>query len=192
MSEQRATQPTPATPADAKSARPASFDQLVAQNMGLLEATARSLTRSDSDARDLVQDTIEKALRSFASFRPGSDGRAWLLSILHHRFIDSCRQAANRAIRVDADKVADVIAMPPAEDRPAWENVSLAQVRQALGNIGDEFRLIFELYEFEGVSYRQIAEKLGIPPATVGTRLCRARRKLKEALMEMLQPRENE
>ena len=68
------------------------FEQLVREHENALITFALRLSGSRSDASDLVQDTLERALRSFDSFTPGTNGRAWLFTILRHTFIDRCRR----------------------------------------------------------------------------------------------------
>jgi RNA polymerase sigma-70 factor, ECF subfamily len=160
------------------------FGAFVQEHESALQATALRLTGNATDARDLVQDTLERGLRNLARYKPGTDGRAWLLTILHHLFIDRCRsRTRERRADVSAEQVEERIAAPEAEALPAWAAVSPEQLQAALERIPEEFRLVYQLHAVEGRSYLEISERLGIPKATVGTRLIRARRRLKELIL---------
>jgi RNA polymerase sigma-70 factor (ECF subfamily) len=110
--------------------------------------------------------------------------RAWLFAILNNLFIDKCRsRIRERRADVSAEDVQERVAAPEPDAQPAWATISPEQLREALDKIPEEFRLVYQLHALEGRSYIEIAERLGIPKATVGTRLIRARRRLKELLM---------
>lgn len=160
------------------------FGAFVREHEAALNATALRLCGNATDARDLVQDTLERGLRSLSRYKVGTDGRAWLLTILHNIFIDRCRsRTRERRADVSAEQVEERVAAPEAEAQPSWAAISPEQLREALEKIPEEFRLVYQLHALEGRSYNEIAERLGIPKATVGTRLIRARRRLKELLM---------
>jgi len=160
------------------------FGTFVREHEAALNATALRLCGNATDARDLVQDTLERGLRSLSRYKVGTDGRAWLLTILHNIFIDRCRsRTREKRADVSAEQVEERIAAPEAEAQPFWATISPEQLREALEKIPEEFRLVYQLHALEGRSYIEIAERLGIPKATVGTRLIRARRRLKELLM---------
>jgi RNA polymerase sigma-70 factor (ECF subfamily) len=146
-----------------------------------LRAVALRLCGNRADAQDLVQDVYERAFRRFEALRPDSNVRAWLTTILHNLFIDRCR-AARRTPKV----VPLTDALPQHEQEqqepPAWATIPADQVREAIATLPREFRAVYELHA-AGRSYDEIAETLGLPKATVGTRLLRARRKLKTALL---------
>jgi len=136
------------------------------------------LCRNETDAHDLVQDTLERALRAAGSLPPGANVRGWLLTILRNLFIDRMRSARRwRTTEVPADLRA-----PEPEEAPAWQSIGVADVRDALGSVDERFRRAYEMYELEGRSYKEIASALGIPVVTVGTKLLRVRRKLAATL----------
>lgn len=186
MASSPAFSPCPPCPAE----RPAHgegvprFDTLVREHGPALLSIAYRLCGNRSDALDLVQDTFERGLRSFSRFEPGTNSRAWLATILGNLFIDRCRarvrqeRVGGAAVPIDEELVAE----PPAEEAPAWGAITVDQVREALASLGEGFRVVYELHSLEGYSYNEIAERLGIPRATVGTRLNRARRRLRELL----------
>lgn len=159
------------------------FPDAVGKHDQALFAIARRLCGNDADARDLVHDTYERALRCQASYTDSGNLKSWLLTILHNIFIDRCRRA-RRSPRTETIDNMDV-AVPEPVAPPAWVNVSVEQVNRAVGQIGPEFRAVYQLH-CAGDSYDVIAKKLGIAKATVGTRLVRARKKLKDMLAREL------
>lgn len=147
----------------------------VASHRDALYGRALRLCGDGEQARDLVQDTMERALRRRESFVAGSNLRAWLMTILANRFLDVVRRA--RIVRVVAIEDREVAAEPPAEAR-----VSAEQLRAAVAALPDELREIITLHAMDGLGYRAIADRLGLPMGTVGTRLARARAHLQTAL----------
>jgi len=146
----------------------------------VLYARAMRLLRSRHDAMDLVQDTYERALRGRASFEPGTNLRHWLMTILYNLFLDRCRRLARepRSICIDEQDVAS-----PEPDAPEpWETVTKEQISAALAELDRPFREVYELRLLDNCSYDEIADRLTIPRSTVGTRLMRARHKLRQNL----------
>jgi RNA polymerase sigma-70 factor (ECF subfamily) len=149
----------------------------------VLVSTARRLCGSHADADDLVHDTYERALRAWDRYTDRGNLKSWLMAIMHNLFIDRCRKG-KREPRTDAVEDHEVATPEPIEP-PAWANVTPAQVARALEELGGEFRAVYELHA-AGKSYDEIAATLSIAKATVGTRLLRARKKLKQALLREL------
>jgi RNA polymerase sigma-70 factor, ECF subfamily len=161
------------------------FRRLVQQHERALYAIALRLCGTPSDARDLVQDTFECALRHFDRFQEITDGRPWLLTILRHVFLNQCRiRTRERRCSVSVEEVEERIAVPEVEPPSAWAAFSLEQLHAALEEIPEEFRKVYQLHVFEGLSYEEIAGRLRIAKATVGTRLIRARSKLRTRMTE--------
>lgn len=156
--------------------------RLLAEEHGVLLARARKLCRNDQDARDLVQATAVRVLERSDRFTPGEHGRGWLATVLSNLFIDRCRRESRRR-PVEALE-PDQIAAPVDDDapEPRWSRVTPAELRAALDRLDPPSRQVFELFELEQRSYIEIAERLGIAKNTVGTRLIRARAKLKKML----------
>ena len=156
------------------------FAQAVREHEALLTGIARRLCGNDADAADLVHDTYERALRAWDRYSDRGNLRSWMVAILNNLFIDRCRKT-RRTPRTEAIDDLELPAPEPVAP-PAWSTVTEAQVDAALGTIGAEFRRVYELHAL-GRSYDEIATELNIAKATVGTRLIRARKKLKDALM---------
>jgi RNA polymerase sigma-70 factor (ECF subfamily) len=159
---------------------PAAFDALVRDHGHVVRALGLRLAGTEVDADDLVQDCLERAMRRFDTLTPGTNARAWLLTILHNAFIDRCRRRTVDKLADDIDGVQ--LAAPEPSEPPAWTSVTADQLAAAVAKLDDEFRAVYERH-VEGRSYQAIASELGIPVNTVGTRLSRARSKLR-ALLE--------
>jgi len=161
-----------------------SFEELALPLFAKLYNFAYWLTQDRAAAEDLVQETYMKALRGFSSFQQGTNCRAWMYKILRNAFLTT--QAGLKAgalISFDSDD--DKVAEPAATDTP--ESVLLARVeleaiQKALTNLPVKFREIILLCDVEEMSYHEIAETLRIPMGTVMSRLCRARKAMREML----------
>jgi RNA polymerase sigma-70 factor (ECF subfamily) len=154
--------------------------------LGALRRYARSLTRDETRAEDLVQDTLVRAYERRSSFRPGGNLRSWLLSILHNTFIDSRRRHVAELRRLEhAASFVDTAAPPEQESR-----VRLQQVQAAFMSLPDEQRAALHLVAIEGLSYQEAANALNIPVGTLMSRLGRARAALRgfEAGADLAQP----
>jgi RNA polymerase sigma-70 factor, ECF subfamily len=159
------------------------FDALVREHESALRAFALRLAGSATDANDLVQDSLERAFRHLDTFTPGTNGRAWFFAILHRAFIDRCRR---RAVEKRSDCIEDVdVATPEPTEPPVWTSVTAEQFARAIDQLPEEFRSVYRLHA-EDRSYQEISAALGIPINTVGTRLSRARSKLRALLVEAL------
>lgn len=156
------------------------FAELVLPLVHELRLRALRFERSPAEANDLVQDTLERALRSFDQFRRGTNVRVWLYTIMFHLFIDRCRRRSHET-RLEPDEAEDLAAPEPEAPSP-WDGVTEDQVRAAIGRLDSPFREIGTMHWVDHRSYREISEQLAIPLGTVGTRLLRARRKLRGML----------
>lgn len=157
------------------------LDALVEQHADVLRAMARRLCRDATEAEDLVQDTLERALANAASFTPGTNVRAWLLAILNHLFIDRCRQRARQGPHLQVEQLEHELPEVLPDVEPRWAKLGKPDVEKALLALEPAFRDVYKLH-LEGRSYEQISSALDVPRATVGTRLLRARAKLKALL----------
>jgi RNA polymerase sigma-70 factor (ECF subfamily) len=164
-------------------ARHCAFVQMVRQHERTLMAFAMRLCGSRSDASDLVQDCLERALRHRETFVPGTNAGAWLFTILRNTFVDRYRQAASKHTACIED--ADVAAPEPREP-PAWTSVTAEQLGEAIEGLDEEFQSVYRMH-VQGAAYREISRRLRIPLNTVGTRLHRARAKLRVLLEATLE-----
>ncbi len=151
-----------------------------------LYATALRLTRSPSDAEDLVQDTYLKAFRAAAQFQPGTNLKAWLFTILQNTFRNRQRDRGREPVDVDSETVerAPVRADAPDPEQRLLDAAMDADLRDALESLPAAFREAVWLRDVEDFSYAEIAEVLDVPPGTVMSRISRGRRLLQERLLE--------
>jgi len=142
---------------------------------------ARRICGNESDARDLVQDVIEGALRSGERLASVSNLRAWLITILHRKSIDLFRSRSHEVL-IPVEAEAPWIA-PQPEDAPLWMQVTSAQLLAAVERVEEPYRTTYRLFALEKRSYKEVAAVQGIPIQTVGSRLSRAREHLKQLLL---------
>lgn len=153
------------------------WEQLTTDHGPYLRGLARKLCRSQLDPEDLVQDVFERTLRS--PIPPGANERAWLARVTHNLFIDKLRR--RQARREDLTDALEEL-RAPSEERLWWEALTEDEVRAQVARLPEDQRTTFELFAFDGASYEDIAARLGIAKATVGTRILRARQKIREQL----------
>ncbi len=143
-----------------------------------LRRYATGLVGRAAEADDLVQDCIERALRRQDGLQQRDRMGAWLRSILHNVFVDDLRRRRVRGTMVDVRDLEDDLALStPAADRGGMQDFYAATMQLSL-----EHRQVLLLVGVEGLSYREVAEELGVPMGTVMSRLARARDRLREAL----------
>lgn len=147
---------------------------------------ARWLVRNPSDAEDLVQETYLKALRSFASFQPGTNFRAWMFRILKNTFLSSCSIVERRM----SDAVSEEDGHELAVDTETPETIFMAcsnsqLVQRAIDHLPVHYRDALLLCEVEEMSYQEIADVLSIPIGTVMSRLARARKAVRESILSL-------
>jgi RNA polymerase sigma-70 factor (ECF subfamily) len=142
-----------------------------------LYGTAYRMTRNAADAEDLVQETLFRAFRGFESFRPGTNIRAWLYTILHRVRTDALRRAGRRP--QTEELVSDGPAVPASQESLVWGGEA---VERALGSVPEVFREAVLLRDVEELSYAEIAAALQVPPGTVMSRIHRGRALLRSAL----------
>ena len=149
-----------------------------------LYGTALRLTRNAADAEDLVQDTYVRAFRSARQFKPGTNLKAWLFTILHNAFRNQKRHLGRSPIDVDSERLETSAPIDPA---PGPEEQLLgaaldADLQTAIDGLPVEFREAVWLRDVEEFSYAEIADMLKIPLGTVMSRISRGRRMLYGAL----------
>jgi RNA polymerase sigma-70 factor (ECF subfamily) len=168
------------------------FESLALEHFDALYNTAMRLTRNPGEAQDLVQETFLKAYRFFHRFKPGTNIKAWLFTILRNTYINAYRKASRQQQQVDFDQVAPFYADPSATS--AWTNRGSVEgllhylvqddVKRALEALPDEYRMVILLADLEDFAYKEIADIVGCPVGTVMSRLFRGRRLLRKSLAE--------
>jgi len=169
------------------------FDDEVLPHLDTLYANALRLTRSPADADDLAQETVLRAFRFFDRFEPGSNMKAWLLRIQYNAFVNRYRRVTKERELKDAgmqgtigeDVVSrDTLRALTDPSGTALRPLVLREIEAALDALPDDQRMVVVLADVEELSYKEIAEVLGCPIGTVMSRLHRARRVLRERLIE--------
>ena len=151
-----------------------SFDEQLRELIPRLRRFALSLTRHASNADDLVQNCLERALGSVADKRPDGDLRAWLFTILYRQFVDNHRRSRRYARMLEFFTGRD-------DTQPSTERTVLAQsTLEAFDQLATEQRALLLWVSVEGLSYKQVAEILDVPIGTVMSRLSRARNALRQ------------
>ncbi|MEI7547408.1 MAG: sigma-70 family RNA polymerase sigma factor [Actinomycetota bacterium] len=169
------------------------FAQQAMQFTPQLYSAALRMTRNTSDAEDLVQDTFVRAYRGFGTFNHGTNLRAWLFRILTNTYINTYRAKQRRPQQTELADVEDLylykrisgldVAARSAEDT-LFELFPDDEVKQALEDLPEAFRLPVLLADVEQFSYKEIAEMLDIPIGTVMSRLHRGRKAMQKALID--------
>jgi RNA polymerase sigma-70 factor, ECF subfamily len=155
------------------------WESLVAEHMPALAASARRLCRSHFDADDVVQMTLLRALRAREQLRDPTRLLPWLLAILHRVFCDvNRRRRREREVALEDDHEVSVERVEPLP----WETITDADLHAAIAELPDDVRETYRLFALERKPYAEIAKRLDIAGATVGTRIHRARRHLRDLL----------
>ena len=155
-----------------------------------LYAVALRLTRNRADAEDLVQDTYVKALRFSHQFRPGTNLKAWLFTILHNTWRNRVRDTGRDVVDVDSDRVDEAASLDSVAAAETPERILLratldADLQAALDALPEAFRMAVWLRDVEELSYAEIAEVVGVPIGTVMSRISRGRRMLFKRLTSL-------
>jgi RNA polymerase sigma-70 factor (ECF subfamily) len=164
------------------------FDAEALPHLDALYRVALRLTGDPTQAEDLVQDTMLKAYRSWRQYRPGTNAKGWLLTILRNTFINDYRRRKLEPVATDLETVEPHAIYRNVEDVDPegafFSKIVDEKVLKAVDALPTEFREVLVLSDMEGLSYAEIAETLHIPVGTVKSRLFRGRRLLQAALYQ--------
>lgn len=170
---------------------PTSFEIACLPHQAELYGVAMRLARDPDAAKDLVQETLLRAMVAWTSFQPGTNLRAWLFRILTNTFINGYRKR-RRHRRFASERPNDALAALYGRDQDHTDDLEDAvigdslcdEVAGALGRLGPEYRDVVERADLRGEKYKDIADALHVPIGTVMSRLFRARRVLESELAD--------
>jgi RNA polymerase sigma-70 factor (ECF subfamily) len=162
----------------------AQFERDVLPLRSTLLRGARRLTLNDTDADDLLQDTLLAAYRGFGTFTPGTNVQAWMFRIMHNRWINNFRRRERRPAEVAMDSITEREFAQSAEVE-VLESLPDSRIKAALAALPEAQRLVLYYADIEGFTYAETAAILGIPLGTVMSRVSRGRRRLRLALADL-------
>lgn len=157
------------------------FETHVTPELEVLYRTARSLTRSQADAEDLVQETLLRAFRAIERF-DGRYPRAWLMTIMRNANINRARKKTPDLLD-DPDLTFERSTKFAEHDGPeetVVEPVFDSAVSEAFNDLSQDFRQVVELVDLNGLAYQEAADLIGVPVGTVMSRLHRARKRIRD------------
>jgi RNA polymerase sigma-70 factor (ECF subfamily) len=162
-----------------------SFEAATVPHMDALYDAALRLAGDQASAQDLTQETYLRALRSFDTFRPGSNCRAWLLRIQYNLFCTQYRRGRRMPLvwldEGEADPALDLPSPEPGPEEQTVRQLDREAVRRAIARLPEDFRMTVTLVDINGLSCA-----MGVPRGTILSRLHRARRRLEAMLLPEL------
>jgi len=182
--------------AERKRALKAEFERVALPQRSYLYKVASYLTKKRARAEDLVQETYLRAFRFFDKFEPGTNCKAWLLSILRHLFVNRYRHRKNQPKMVDCECLDELsestVEQEEMMERGDPENLLLwnlmhEEVEDALNELPADYRRAVNLVDIDELSYQEAAKVMDCPIGTLRSRVSRGRRMLETALQDYAQ-----
>ena len=155
------------------------------QFSGLLQAFAYNLTKNQEEAKDLYQETAYRALTNREKFRPGTNIKAWLFTIMKNIFINNYRKKSKSNTIMDTtDNMYYINSGSNAVDNGAESGIFMKELEVLIENLDDSVRIPFMMH-YQGFKYQEIAEYLDLPLGTVKSRIFFARKELKDNIARL-------
>jgi len=164
-----------------------SFDDVVLPHLDAAYRLARWLTRNDHDAEDVVQEASMRAFRHFRTFA-GGNGRAWFLRIVRNTWYGWQRQDVRAITDLFDEECHSATHTANDPETILLQTDTASAIERAMDGLPDRSRELLVLREFEGLSYRELSDAIGIPMGTVMSGLSRARHAFRGALSNHLNP----
>ncbi|TXB62012.1 RNA polymerase sigma factor [Phaeodactylibacter luteus] len=156
----------------------AKFDQMSV----LLNSFAYNLTKNTEDAKDLFQETAFRALTNRDKFRPGTNFKAWLFTIMKNIFINNYRKKVKANTIMDStDNMYYINSGSVVISNKAESNIMMKELTRMIESLDDSIKIPF-LMHYHGYKYQEIADHLELPLGTVKSRIFFARKELKEVI----------
>ena len=148
----------------------------------VLQRFAYNLTKNSEEAKDLYQETAFRAMSNRDKFRPGTNFKAWLLTIMKNIFINNYRKKAKANTIIDStDNLYYINSGSVVIKNKAYSNIMMDELEGMVEKLDDTLRVPFEMH-YVGYKYQEIADKLRLPLGTVKSRIFFARKALKEMI----------
>lgn len=150
-----------------------------------LRSFAYNLTKNEEDAHDLYQETALRAINNQEKFRPGTNLKAWLFTIMKNIFINNYRKKVKKNTLIDStENMYFINSGSVVISNDAGSNILMKELNNMISSLEDSIRIPF-LKHFEGFKYQEIADDLTLPLGTVKSRIFFARKALKEKIKAM-------
>jgi len=178
----------------------ADFEALLAPILHMAYGTAVRLTRSRTEAEDLVQDAALMAFKAFGTFQRGTNFKAWFFRIMTNAFYSRHRKEKHEKANLSSEDVPALYLYQKTTEAGLWgsesdpaaaimDRLDADRVGEALDALPEDYRVVSTLYFIDDLSYQQIADVVGCPVGTVRSRLHRGRRMLQKALWDLAMER---
>jgi RNA polymerase sigma-70 factor (ECF subfamily) len=165
------------------------FEQTAMPHLDALYSAALRLARNPDDAKDLLQETVLRAYRCFYQFTPGTNCRAWLLTILYNNFRTAYRHGGREQLAVSSEEFEQEL---EARSRLDWDGANPEDqaverstgrlIQKLLAGLPEEFREALLLVDLHELNYQEVAEVLGVPLGTIKSRVSRGRHLMRTGL----------
>ena len=158
------------------------FHQKFNQMSSILHSFAYNLTKNVEDAKDLFQETAFRAMRNQDKFRPGTNLKAWLFTIMKNIFINNYRKRIKANTIIDStDNLYYINSGKNAINNGAESSIMMKELSYIINKLDDSIKIPFMMH-YKGFKYQEIAEHLDLPLGTIKSRIFFARKELKQAI----------